>query len=591
VLDRLGVDADCGLATTEVTQRRSVVGRNALRPCKQLSGWAILGDQVRSAVVVLLMAVVVAGLVIGEVLEAAAVAVVLVVNTIVGFVTELRAVRSMEALRRLAATVADVERHDRRDEIDAVELVPGDIVSVEAGDRVPADLRLIEASDLDVDESALTGESEPATKTVEAVAVEAPLAERTDMLHLGTTVRAGRGRGVVVATGTATEVGRIAELAAATETMQAPLQAGLERLGRTLSGVVVVLAGALAGLGLLRGLDLHEVIEVSIALAAAVVPEGLPAVATLTLTVGMRRMARHHALVRRLPTVETLGSTTVIASDKTGTLTANEMNVLELALADGADERDLWESAVMCNDADIAADGDPVGDPTEVALLLGAETAGLDWRHVRDQRHRAGEVPFDPTTKRMAVVAGGRVYVKGAPEVLLDPQHHADLLATVDDMSGRALRTLAVAAGPAEAAVDDDGLFAAADVLGVVGIMDPPRPAAIDAVKTCHRHLHGRTWAERPNNRTREVGGDPSLAEAADRSLFVSSGVWGARRSGAIGVGRSVVFGSGSDLLRSAGVQGSAGHAGLKSRPWLSSRARLVTGGRDRPGVGARRRR
>ncbi|GAA1918840.1 cation-translocating P-type ATPase [Streptomyces sodiiphilus] len=488
MLARLEVEAELGLDTVEVTRRRSLVGRNALAGRKRLSAWGILLDQVRSAVVLLLLAAAVAGLIIGEVIEAAAIALVLVVNTVVGFTTELRAVRSMEALRRLAATVADVEREDRRDEIDSAELVPGDIISVESGDLVPADARLIEAGDLSVDESALTGESDPVGKTVEAVAADVPLAERTDMLYLGTTVRAGRGRAVVVATGTSTEVGRIADLAEPTDVMQAPLQAGLERLGRTLSVVVVGVAGGLAVLGLLRGLDLREVVEVSIALAVAIVPEGLPAVATLTLTVGMRRMARRRALVRRLPTVETLGSTTVIASDKTGTLTANRMQTVETAVAEGVEERRLWESAVICNDADIAADGDPVGDPTEVALLRGARSAGLDWRRTRELNPRRDEVPFDSVAKRMAVVTEDEVHVKGAPEVLLNPVRDRGLLAAADDMGGRALRTLAVGAGPVPGReADDRELFAGATPLGVIGLADPPRPAAVEAVKACHR--------------------------------------------------------------------------------------------------------
>jgi P-type Ca2+ transporter type 2C len=488
VLERLGVDETVGLATTEVVRRRRAVGRNALEQRRQMSWWSILWDQVRSAVVVLLAVAVVAGLTIGEFIEAAAVAVVLLVNTVVGFVTELRAVRSMEALQRLADSVADVERDNRRDEIDAVDLVPGDIVAVEAGDRIPADIRLIEVSDLEVEESALTGESEPVHKTTEPVPVDTALAERVGMLYTGTTVRAGRGRGVVVATGSNTEVGRIADLAAATDTMQAPLQAGLERLGRRLSLVVVGLAFALAGLGWVRGLEVNEVIEVSIALAVAIVPEGLPAVATLTLTVGMRRMARQNAIVRRLPTVETLGSTSVIASDKTGTLTANKMRVVEVHTGDGVDPDQLWRAATLCNDADIAPDGDPVGDPTEVALLRGADDAEFDWRTVRDGANRVDEIPFDSTTKRMAVVIGGEVLAKGAPEVLLDPARDAELVAAVDDMSERALRTLAIASGPAPAAgSSDDEVFAATIPLGVVGIADPPRPAAIDAVAVCHR--------------------------------------------------------------------------------------------------------
>lgn len=488
VLASLEVDPERGLDPEEVARRRGAVGRNALADPGQLSGWRILIDQVRSTVVMLLAAAVVAGLAIGETIEAAAVAVVLVVNTVVGFVTELRAVRAMEGLRRLTATTADVERQDRRDEIDAVELVPGDVVSVEAGDRAPADVRLLEAEDLAVEESALTGESEAVDKEVGPVPPDAPLAERTNMLYSGTTVRAGRARGVVVATGTATEVGRIADLAASTETMQAPLQAGLESLGRTLSVVVIGLALALTGLGLLRGLDVREVVEVAIALAVAVVPEGLPAVATLTLTVGMRRMARRQALVRRLPTVETLGSTTVIAADKTGTLTANRMQVVEVAFAPGVAEEALWESAILCNDADIAADGDPVGDPTEVALLLGAQERGIDWRAIRAANPRRDEVPFDTSTKRMAVVTDGTVHAKGAPEVLLDPQRHATLLERADDMGTRALRTLAIAAGRVpDGTAGDERMFDGVEVLGVVGMADPPRQAAVEAVETCHQ--------------------------------------------------------------------------------------------------------
>jgi P-type Ca2+ transporter type 2C len=487
-LDRLSVDREVGLDPDEVERRRRVVGENALAERARLSAGAILIDQLRSAVVALLAVAVLAGIAIGELIEAGAVATVLLVNAIVGFVTELRAVRSMEALQRLTASTADVERHDRRDEIDAIDLVPGDIVSVEAGDRVPADIRLVEVSDLEVEESALTGESSTVDKSCEAVSEGAPLAERSSMLFTGTTVRAGRGRGVVVATGTGTEVGRIADLAASTDTMQAPLQAGLEQLGRALSLVVVGLGLALALLGVVRGMELREIAEVSIALAVAIVPEGLPAVATLTLTVGMRRMARHQALVRRLPTVETLGSTSVIASDKTGTLTANEMRVVEVHLTDGAAPERLWRAAVLCNDADIAPDGDPVGDPTEVALLRGATDADFEWRTEREGTTRSDEVPFDSATKRMAVVVGDEVLAKGAPEVLLDLDRDPSLLAAVDDMTDRALRTLAIAVGPAPAdGASDDELFASAVAVGVVGISDPPRPEAIIAVAVCHR--------------------------------------------------------------------------------------------------------
>lgn len=364
VVASLGVDPETGLSSTEAAERQRAHGRNELEAEDRVSAGHILLDQVRSTVVVLLAVAVVAGFLIGEYIEAIAIAVVLVVNTVVGFVTELRAIRSVEGLRSLASAIADVERDDTREELDAAELVPGDIVSVEAGDQVPADIRLIEASDLTVEEAALTGESAAVEKSTDAVDAESGVGDRTSMLFMGTTVQSGRGRGVVVATGSGTEVGQIATMVQGAESGRAPLQEGLDRLGRTLSIVVVGVTAVLIGIGLLRGLELREVLEVAIALAVAVVPEGLPAVATLTLTVGMRRMARRNALVSRLPTVETLGSTTVVASDKTGTLTTNVMEVVQVELADGVDESTLWETAILANDADISEDGEDIGDPT-----------------------------------------------------------------------------------------------------------------------------------------------------------------------------------------------------------------------------------
>ena len=487
----LQVNPETGLSDAEVERRQRNYGRNELGQVERASATKILLDQVKSTVVLLLAVAAVVGAVFGEVAEAIAVFVVLVLNTATGFITEWRAARSMESLQQLVTTVAEVERGDRRDEIDAAELVPGDIVGVEAGERVPADLRLLEAEDLTVEESSLTGESEPVEKTEGPVDADAPLAERHNMLLMGTTAQTGRGRGVVTATGTNTEVGRVAELAQQAEGAEAPLQAGLERLGRTLSLVVVVVAAALAGLGILRGLPPQEVLEVSIALAIAVVPEGLPAVATLTLTVGMRRMARRNALVRRLPVVETLGSTTVICSDKTGTLTANQMEVV--VVETGADDREeeLWESAVLCNDADIDPDGDPVGDPTEVGLLRGAEAVDLDWRTLREQHPRQAEVPFSSETKRMAAIVDGTVHVKGAPEVLIS---EGPLAERAQEMAERALRTLAIARKPAPEGLDpealdgmEEELFTDLEILGVVGMEDPPRPEAVGAVEVCHR--------------------------------------------------------------------------------------------------------
>jgi len=487
VAGALGVDPDVGLSADEVERRRDRVGRNVLEEASGEPWWQLLWQQLANPVVVLLVVAGVAGLLLGETIEAIAIGVVVVANTVVGFLTELKAARSMQALRGLVSTVAEVEREDRRDEVDAAELVPGDVVGVEAGERVPADLRLVECDDLRVDEAGLTGESEPVAKGPAPVDADVTIGDRTSMLFTGTTVVQGRGRGIVVATGQRTEMGRIAELAAGAEQGRAPLQEGLDQLSGRLAMVVVVGAAVLLGIGLLRGRDVAEVVEVAVALAIAVVPEGLPAVATLTLAVGMRRMADADALVRRMPAVETLGSTTVVCSDKTGTLTRNQMDVVDVVLADGADEDALWRGAALCNDADVDPDGDPVGDPTEVALLHAASEHGLDWRTLREEQGRDRAVPFDSESMRMAVVVDGTVHVKGAPEALLDRDAHAELIEAAERMAGRALRTLAIARRPApDGEVADDDLFDDLELLGVVGMQDPPRESAEEAVATLH---------------------------------------------------------------------------------------------------------
>jgi Ca2+-transporting ATPase len=489
VAERLGVDPASGLDAEEVRRRREQVGRNELSASRRRPWWKLVVDQLSNVVSGLLLAAALVGILAGQAVEAAAIVVVLVVNTLVGFVTELRAQQSLASLRTLMHTVADVHRDGARDEIDATELVPGDVVSVEAGEQVPADVRLLEAEDLRTQEAGLTGESEAVDKSVEPVADDAGLAERRSMLFAGTTVLSGRSRGVVVATGSSTEMGRVAGLAEEADTPKAPLQQGLDELSRRLSLVVVVGAIVLVGIGLARGQDPAEVVEIAVALAIAVVPEGLPAVATLTLAVGMRRMAAGNALVRRLPAVQTLGATTVVCSDKTGTLTRNRMEVADVAVADGRDEDELWNAAVLCNDADEDEDGDPIGDPTETALLAGAQAAGLNWREIRGQAEREREVPFDPEAKRMAVVTSGTVHVKGAPDVLLSPEHDAALVEAAGRMASAGLRTLAMATKPAPDDIEDcadDALFADLHPLGVVGMHDPPRGSAVATLDVLH---------------------------------------------------------------------------------------------------------
>ncbi|MFP3914309.1 MAG: cation-translocating P-type ATPase, partial [Actinomycetota bacterium] len=474
-LATLEVDPERGLSTREAQARLRRTGPNTVGSQRGIQAHRILWQQLKSVVVGLLAVAAGVGFAIGEVIEAVAVLVVLIVNTAVGFVTELRAARAMESLQSLLTVIAEVERDDRRDEIDAEGLVPGDIVGIEAGERVPADLRLFEAEDLTIDESALTGESQPVPKGPEPVAEDAPVADRTSMAFMGTVAATGRGRGVVVSTGRDTQLGGVVELTEDTTQRRAPLQEGLDILGRNLSMGVAAGALVLMVIGVLRGQDLVEVAEVAIAIAIAVVPEGLPAVATLTLAVGMRRMAASGALVRRLPAVETLGSTTVICSDKTGTLTENRMAVRSTEMFAG--EGLLWESAALCNDADVDEDGDPVGDPTEVALILAAEKEGLDWRRLREASRREAEFPFDPATKRMAVVVDGVVHAKGAPEVMIDPKANPEQARIADELAADGLRVLAIARGPAPGDVsEEEAIFGSLDVLGVVGMEDPPRP-------------------------------------------------------------------------------------------------------------------
>ncbi|MFW7414162.1 cation-translocating P-type ATPase [Demequina sp. SO4-18] len=484
VLTTLDVDGESGLSSTEASRRRERAGRNEIGDDGGTPWWVLLWRQIANAVIVLLLGAAVVGLVIGEVVEAIAIMVALIVNVAVGFGTEFKAAKSMAALKDMLRTVAEVERDNRREEIDAAELVPGDIVGIEAGEQVPADIRIIDAEGLQIEEAGLTGESAGVDKQTEPVDRSVALADRTCMAYMGTTVLAGRGRGVVVATGTATEMGRIAELASSAEQTQAPLQAGLNQLSSRLAIGVVIGAAVLFLVGWWRGNDIAEMVEIAVALAIAVVPEGLPAVATLTMAVGMRRMAKGNALVRRLPAVETLGSTTVVCSDKTGTLTRNEMTVVEARLAEGADEDHLWHASALCNDADVDTDGDPVGDPTEVALLEAAGDAGLDWRQLRESTSRDDEVPFDSTSKRMAVVVDGIVHAKGAPEVILDDARDEVLVRAAEEWASQGLRTLAFARG--DASGDGDALFEGLRAVGVVAMQDPPREKVDDAVEVLH---------------------------------------------------------------------------------------------------------
>ena len=337
VLRASHVSPETGLAGAEVRRRRKLHGPNRLREAKRRSAWLIFFDQFKSLIVLFLSAAVVVSLLAEDYLEAIAIVAVILLNGLIGFFSELQAVRSMEALRKLGSVPATVRRDGTVSKIPAERLVPGDIVILEGGDVVTSDLRLFEASKLQADEAALTGESIPVDKAIGAIDGGTPLPERSNMLFKGTHVARGAGAGVVVATGMSTELGTISALVEESlDTGQTPLEKRLDRLGNNLIWLTLLITAVVAFAGILSGRDTVVVLKTSIALAVAAIPEGLPIVATLALARGMWRMARRNALVEQLAAVETLGSTTVILTDKTGTLTENRMTVVELRLADGS---------------------------------------------------------------------------------------------------------------------------------------------------------------------------------------------------------------------------------------------------------------
>ncbi len=487
---------------------------------------------------VLLIAATAVALALGETIEAIAILVVIVLNAAIGFLTEWKAAQALIALRKQTSAVAQVIRDGEAHQIPAADLVPGDVAVLAAGARIPADGRVIEGVRLQVDEAALTGESHPVTKTPDPLADEnAPLGDRLNMAFMGTAVTDGRSRMLVTATGMRTEVGKIGALIENAGDQDTPLEQKLAQLGRALVGIVLGLCAVIVLAGWLRGTNFLYMLEVGISLAIAAVPEGLPAVTTMTLALGMRRMARLRALVRRLPAVETLGSTTVICTDKTGTLTQNEMTVRALHL--GARRVEVTGSGyasrghfrvqghriephrddhlalalrigLLSNDAKVDHAGGRaavLGDPTEGALIVAAEKAGLVPAALNRDYPRTGEVPFSSETKRMVTVhrtpEGKTVaYVKGAPSVLLDAsrsqwtaagerlltsEDRARFLAVNAELAGGALRVLALAYRELTDGYDEGQLTQDLVFVGLVGMIDPLLDEAEPAIATCRQ--------------------------------------------------------------------------------------------------------
>ncbi len=521
-------DAEQGLGSHEAARRLARYGPNAISEEPGRTRAEVFARQFVDVLIWILLVAAAISFAVGEVVDAAAILVIVVLNGVLGYVQEWRAEQALGALRRMLTPVCTVIRDGDEREVDSTALVPGDLVVLETGDRVPADLRLVETVDLQIDEAPLTGESLPVHKTAKPVPEDTALAERASMAWMGTNVTNGRGRGVVVATGMDTQFGRIAQLTQTLGTETTPLQRRLAGLGRQLGAIALTVAAAVSVAGVVSGRPPLEMFLTGISLAVAIVPEGLPAVVTITLALGVRQMVRRNALLRRLQVAEALGSATVICTDKTGTLTRNEMTVTRIWLPDGPVDvtgigytpegrflRDgqpvdpgrhpglfaLLETGLVCNHARLARDGErwvPRGDPTEAALLVAAAKAGLG----PPAEPPVGELSFSSARKRMTVLVeddrGLVAHTKGAPEVVLarctrilrdgreEELTDSDRDTFVDAyrrLASDGLRTLALARRRLPDHHTADEIETELTLLGLVGLVDPPRPEVPGALR------------------------------------------------------------------------------------------------------------
>ncbi len=521
-----------GLTEDEAARRLAEYGANELQASQRISPWAILLEQFKNVLIIILLAATILSAFLGHGVEAIAIAVIVLFAVFLGFIQEYRAERAIEALRQMAAPTAAVLRNGEETEIPARNVAPGDVIFLRAGNRVPADVRLVEAVNLQIDEAALTGESMPVEKhTTPLPNSELALGDRRNMAYAGTAATYGRGRAVVVSTGMNTEFGKIAQLLESVETGKTPLQENLDKVGSALARAAFVVVAIIVAMGWFRGQPFIDMLIFGIALAVAVVPEALPAVVTISLAIGVQRMVKRNALIRRLSAVETLGSTSVICSDKTGTLTKDEMTIRKvfaagqmlavtgagyepngqfmrdgLVVEPGDSLKALLTAATLASDTHIVHNEEDgrwhvKGDPTEGALVVAAAKAGLHKSELDAQFPRTAEIPFTSETKRMTTLhdlAGGSVaYSKGAPEIILelcgrlqtgagtqplDDQGRAMILEQARQMASEALRVLAVASKSCSSLEDaeHDMTF-----LGLAGMIDPPRPEVKAAIQRC----------------------------------------------------------------------------------------------------------
>jgi Ca2+-transporting ATPase len=537
VADALGSSLE-GLSSEEARQRIEKYGPNELKEIKKKTLFKMFLDQFRDFMIIVLICAAVISGIIGELTDTIAIIVIVLLNAVIGFVQEYRAEKAMAALKRIAAPTATVLRDNTPKNIPASEIIPGDVVILEAGNIVPADIRLVEAATLKVEESALTGESIPVEKHIKSLDDERlPVGDRINMVFNGTTVSYGRGSGIVVTTGMDTELGRIATLLQEEEEVKTPLQKRLAVFGQKLAIAILVICAIVFGFGLLRGEPVLLMLLTAISLAVAAIPEALPAVVTISLALGAKKMVRQKSLIRKLPAVETLGSVTYICSDKTGTLTLNKMTVEEI-FVDGkllkcnescAMEQDVKNKSfplnvspfsmfmtalALNNDAKTDSEGNLIGDPTEIALYTIAREKGFDKKDIQDKFPRVAEIPFDSERKCMTtfhkIPKGGEQitgdmfeyisFTKGAVDVLLEQSNNSyisqgvtsinlkEIIKINDTMAADGLRVLGIAmrkwdklpADISPEAVEKDLTF-----LGLAGLMDPPREEVKEAITLC----------------------------------------------------------------------------------------------------------
>ncbi len=521
LIKSLGTSGE-GLGEKQAAERIGTYGKNILREGKKPSLLSRFFQQFRNVMVVTLLAAAVISILLQEVKSAYIIFVVIIVNSILGVFQENKAEKALEALKSMSAPMAKVKRRGKVQLINSEELVPGDMVLLEAGDRVPADMRLIEISNLRIDESMLTGESVPTDKTINPIENnDLPLGDQKNMAFMGCHVTYGRGTGVVTSTGMETQMGRIAGGLQDTEPKETPLQNRLTELTKLLTVAITIISVVIFAIGVIKGRELFQMLLIAVSLAVAAIPEGLPAIITIVLALGVQKMAKRHAIIRKLSTVETLGCTQVICSDKTGTLTQNQMTVQELYLGgktvscanleDSGVSKTLLQIMVACNDAKLNLKNgiivDSIGDPTEIALIECASAKHVFSEELKETMPRLNEIPFDSERKLMTTInrrdSALRVMTKGAPDILLARCNRilghdgvqpltelrlAEIRQVNLEMGQKALRVLGLAykdLGELPDEVDSSGIEKDLIFTGLVGMIDPPRDEVKKAVELC----------------------------------------------------------------------------------------------------------